>query len=240
MQVIMDIIYEDDWILVVNKPNKMLVYPSLIAKNCHWFATKELAKLGYDNLHTIHRLDRPTSGVLLFAKNKEAAVIFSQLFKEKGIKKTYLCLVRGYTEEEGMIDKDLKKDGEGVLQPALTRYTTLEKRSVDREISKYPQSRFSFLEVEPITGRMHQIRRHLAHLRHPIIGDKRYGDRHYNRYMKEVMEMENLLLHAYRLEFTHPLTQEKMRIQAPIPEVMEKILADLGFSKSEVLLRELI
>lgn len=236
----MEIVYEDEGIIVINKPNKMLVYPSPIAKNCHWFATKELAKLGYSDLHTVHRLDRPTSGVLLFAKNKEMAITFSQLFKEKAIKKTYLCMVRGHTEDEGMIDKELKKDGEGVLQHALTKYRTLDKITVDMEISKYPQSRFSFLEVEPISGRMHQIRRHLAHLRHPIIGDKRYGDRHYNRYMKEVMEMENLLLHAYRIEFIHPLTQERMKIQAPIPKVMEKILADLGFSKSEVLLRESI
>lgn len=233
----MDIVYEDEYFLVIDKPHKMLVYPSPIAKNCHWFATKELAKLGYENLHTVHRLDRPTSGVLLFAKNKEMAITFSQLFKEKAIKKTYLCLVRGHTEDEGEIDKELKKDGEGELQQALTKYKTLEKKTADIEISKYPQSRFSFLEVEPISGRMHQIRRHLAHLRHPIIGDKRYGDRHYNRYMKNEMEMENLLLHAYKLTFTHPISQEEISIHAPVPSVMEKVLGDLGFSKSEVLLR---
>ena len=240
MRQAMDIVYEDEYILVIDKPHKMLVYPSPIAKNCHWFATKELAKLGYENLHTVHRLDRPTSGLLLFAKNKETAITFSQLFRDKAIKKTYLSLVRGHTEEEGIIDKELKKDGEGELQEAVTKYKTLEKGIVDIEISKYPQSRFSFVEVEPISGRMHQIRRHLAHLRHPIIGDKRYGDRHYNRYMKEEMEMENLLLHAFKLEFTHPISQQKMSINAPIPVVMKKVLDAFGFSKSEVLVRGIV
>jgi tRNA pseudouridine65 synthase len=233
----MNILYEDESILVVDKPNKMLVYPSPIARNCNWFATKELEKIGYTKLHTVHRLDRPTSGVLLFAKNPSMAKEMSLLFRNKEIKKTYVCLVRGFTEDEGLIERELKKDGDGEFQTASTYYQTLEKNTVDLEISKYPQSRFSFLKVEPITGRMHQIRRHLAHLRHPIIGDKRYGDRHYNRYMKEKMNMENLMLHAYSISFIHPLTKNKIEISAPIPETMKKLLDDLGFSKIPVLLQ---
>jgi tRNA pseudouridine65 synthase len=233
----MDILFEDDSFLIVNKPHRMLVYPTPIAKNCHWFATKELEKLGYTNLHTIHRLDRPTSGVLLFGKNKEIARKISLIFKNHEIKKTYLCLVRGYTEESGLIENALKKDGEGVLQDASTRFKTLEKQNVDIEISKYPQSRFSFLEVVPNTGRMHQIRRHFAHIRHPILGDRRYGDRHYNRFMKDEMQIDNLMLHAYSLEFKHPNTDENLKIIAPIPQVMREILDHFSFSKSQVLLR---
>lgn len=233
----MIIIYEDESLLVIDKPNKMLVYPSPIARNCNWFATKELAKLGYTKIHTVHRLDRPTSGVLLFAKNASMAKEMSLLFRNKEIKKTYVCLVRGFTEDEGLIEKELKKDGDGDLQEASTYYKTLEKKTVDLEISKYPQSRFSFVKVEPITGRMHQIRRHFAHLRHPIIGDKRYGDRHYNRYMKEKMDMENLMLHAYSMSFIHPFTKEQINVTAPLPETMQKLLVDLDFSTIPTLLQ---
>lgn len=233
----MNIIYEDESLLVIDKPNKMLVYPSPMAKNCHWFATKELAKLGYENLHTIHRLDRPTSGVLLFAKNAEMAKEMSLLFRNKKIEKCYICLVRGYTEDEGRIEKELKKDGEGELQNASTYYKTMERNEVDRQISKYPKSRFSLLKVEPLTGRMHQIRRHLAHLRHPIIGDKRYGDRHYNKYMLEKLKMENLMLHASSLSFVHPFTKEKLKIVAPLPAAMCKLLNELHFSTIPTLLQ---
>ena len=208
----------------------MLVYPSLIAKNCHWFATKELAKMGYANLHTVHRLDRPTSGLLLFAKNKEMAKAISNLFAGNEVAKKYLCIVRGFTEAEGKIDKALQKEGEGEVQEALTLYQTLQQQEVDLEISKYPKSRFSLLEVRPITGRMHQIRRHLAHLRHPIIGDIKYGDRHYNRYMREVLGFENLMLHAHQMEFTHPLSQEKISITAPLPAEFIDLLKGLAFS----------
>ena len=233
----MFIIYEDESLIAVDKPHKMLVYPSPLAKNCHWFATKELKKLGYSNLHTVHRLDRPTSGVLLFGKNKTIAKELSLLFRNNEIKKTYLCIVRGFTDDLGVIDKELKKDGDGILQIAETHYKTLEKQEVNVEISKYPNSRFSFLAVEPITGRMHQIRRHLDHIRHPILGDKRYGDRHYNRFLKEELTIDNLLLHAYKLSFIHPLTKEDLEITAPIPEVMRKALDEFSFSKTEVLLR---
>ena len=236
----MFVVYEDESLIVIDKPHKMLVYPSPMAKNCHWFATKELKKLGYNNLHTIHRIDRPTSGVLVFGKDKETATALSLLFKNKEVKKTYLCLVRGFTDDNGSIENDLKKDGSGELQNAVTRYITLEKQEVPIEISKYPQSRFSFLAVQPVTGRMHQIRRHLEHIRHPILGDKRYGDRHYNRYLKEEMGMENLLLHAYQISFRHPVTQEMLSITAPIPEVMRTTLDQFSFSKTEVLLRDLV
>jgi len=211
----------------------MLVYPSLIAKNCHWFATKELAKMGYANLHTVHRLDRPTSGLLLFAKNKEMAKAISILFAENQVSKNYVCIVRGFTEAEGCIDKALQKEGEGEVQEALTHYRTLQQQEVDLEISKYPRSRFSLLEVKPITGRMHQIRRHLAHLRHPIIGDIKYGDRHYNRYMREVLGFENLMLHAYQMEFIHPLSKEKISVKAPLPDEFLGLLKRLEFSNAQ-------
>ncbi len=227
----MNILYEDESIIVIDKPSKMMVYPTPMAKNCHWFATKELAKLGYTKLHTIHRLDRPTSGVLLFAKNKEVARDLSLLFRENKIKKTYLCLVRGFTEKSGSIDKALKKDGDGSLQEAKTNYTLLNQIIVDLEISKYPQSRFSLVEVEPQTGRMHQIRRHFSHLRHPIIGDKRYGDRHYNKFIKEQYKIEDLMLHALSIEFKHPSSKELIKIETDPPTYFNELLEILNAVK---------
>lgn len=227
----MNIVYEDEWIIVIDKPAKMLVYPSPMAKNCHWFATKELAKLGYTKLHTIHRLDRPTSGVLLFAKEKEMARALSELFKNGEVKKTYHALVRGHTPINGIIDKDLKKDGEGELQLAQTKFESIQYFLLNEEISRYPQSRFTLVQVEPLTGRMHQIRRHFSHLRNPIIGDKRYGDRHYNKYIKEHFEIENLMLHASKLEFEHPATKEMLKIEAPLADSFYSLLVILDEAK---------
>lgn len=230
----MNILYEDESIIVIDKPSKMMVYPTLLAKNCHWFATKELEKLGYKNLHTIHRLDRPTSGVLLFAKHKEMAQQLSLLFRNGDVNKKYSCIVRGHTEQGGLIEKELKKDGEGDLQEAKTTYSSLQHYLLDEQISRYPQSRFSLVEVEPLTGRMHQIRRHFAHLRHPIIGDKRYGDRHYNKFLKEKYEIENLMLHAKSLEFEHPQLKEVIKIEAKLPETFIELLKILETSKVAV------
>ena len=230
----MNILYEDESIIVIDKPSKMMVYPTLLAKNCHWFATKELAKLGYSNIHTIHRIDRPTSGVLLFAKQKLMAQQLSSLFKEGKVKKTYNCIVRGHVEEEGEIIKELKKDGEGDLQMAKTIYKTLKHFILNEEIGRYPQSRFSLVEVEPITGRMHQIRRHFSHLRNPIIGDKRYGDRHYNNFIKENYKIENLMLHAKSLEFTHPISNKLIKIEADLPAPFIDLLNLLSATKNPI------
>lgn len=231
---LVEILLEDDDLIVINKPSKMMVYPTLLAKNCHWFATKELSKLGYKNLHTIHRLDRPTSGVLLFAKHKEMAQQLSLLFRNGEVNKKYSCIVRGHTEQSGSIQKELKKDGEGEFQEAETKYSTHQHYLLDEQISRYPQSRFSLVEVEPLTGRMHQIRRHFAHLRHPIIGDKRYGDRHYNKFIKENYEIENLMLHAKSLEFEHPQLKELIKIEAKLPETFIELLKILETSKVPV------
>jgi len=230
----MNILYEDEYIIVIDKPSKMMVYPTPMAKNCHWFATKELAKLGYAKLHTIHRIDRPTSGVLLFAKQKEMAKQMSLLFREGKVKKTYNCIVRGHTEAEGEITKELKKDGEGDLQKAKTKYKTLQHFELDEEISRYPQSRFSLLEVEPISGRMHQIRRHFSHLRHPIILDIRYGDRHYNKFIKKQYEIENIMLHAKFIEFEHPQSKKLIKVEARLPESFLKLISILNATNDTI------
>jgi tRNA pseudouridine65 synthase len=231
----MYILYEDESIIVIDKPSKMMVYPTMMAKNCHWFATKELEKLGYSSIYTIHRLDRPTSGILLFSKNKLMAKHLSLLFRNGEIKKKYSCIVRGHTDSRGIIEKTLKKDGDGELQTAITSYQTLQTFTINAEISRYPQSRFSFLEIEPKTGRMHQIRRHFAHLRHPIIGDKRYGDRHYNKYFKENNNLENMMLHAKSLEFIHPESHKNIIIEAPLAKPFNDLLNYLKINSDEAL-----
>ena len=153
----MEILFEDEHLIAVNKVPGMMVYPSPIGKNCHLFATKELKKMGYSGLHTVHRLDRPTSGVLLFAKHKDMAADLSDMFREHEVKKTYNALLRGYVPEEGIIDKALKKEGDGEEQEARTDFRLIEKVEKEVEISKYPNSRFSWVEARPLSGRMHQI-----------------------------------------------------------------------------------
>lgn len=182
-------------------------------------------------VYPLHRIDRPTSGVLLFAKSSEAASRLQPAFASHEIKKYYLAIVRGFLPEaQGIINQPLSKDLDQELQDASSEYWRLAEVEIPFSSSpKYTSSRYSLVKVFPHTGRMHQIRRHFAHLRHYIIGDSTHGDNKQNKFFRQHFQSNQLLLQAWMLQFTHPYNGEEIFIKAEISEQLENIIYSLGW-----------
>ena len=192
-----------------------MVHRSPIAKDATEFALQKLRDQLNQLVYPVHRLDRKTSGVLLFALDPETLKLLSQKFEAGEIQKTYLALLRGYTEDSGKIDYALTNDT-GKVQEAITHYKTLDKAEIDFPFGKHETSRYSLVEAKPETGRYHQLRKHFAHILHPIIADRAHGCNKQNRFFKATWNMTTMLLHAQSLTFDHPVTHEKMQIEASI------------------------
>ncbi len=210
-----EILYEDDDIIAINKPPGILVHRSRLSED-RIFVLQLLRDQIGQRLFPAHRLDRATSGVLLFGKTSEAAAALGQQFMDKSLGKRYTALVRGFVQEEATIDYPLadEESGKGLV-PAVTHYKRLNQTTTDMAIGlRYTTARFSLVEVEPETGRRHQIRKHFAHLRHPIIGDPRHGDVKHNKYFREQFGITRLLLHARQLTIKHPVTGDVMILDA--------------------------
>lgn len=238
----LDILYEDDALIAINKPSGLLVHPSWIAPrrtpNCVSIIKRYLDGA---TVHTVHRLDRATSGVLLFAKDKDAARQLNEDFAERRVRKTYLCVVRGYTAEEDVIDHALKEKLDKMedrrtrkdkpAQDAVTGYRRLATVELPIPVGRYESSRYSLVECKPHTGRKHQIRRHMKHIFHPIVGDTKHGDGRHNTMWREQFALNRLLLMATELSFTHPLTGEQITLQAPVAPEVDSLLQKMGWSE---------
>ena len=180
-------------------------------------------------VYPVHRLDVGTDGVLLFALNKDTARELSYQLQASEVKKTYFAIARGWAKPEGVIDIPLELDSTNVPVPALTRYLTHQKIELPYAIGKrHPTARYSLVEARPETGRFHQIRRHLARLAHPLVGDTVHGDSHHNRFFRTQLDLPGLWLKAKELEFKHPKTGELVRILSPWSERWEKAAQTLG------------
>ena len=185
----LSIIHQDDNLVVINKPSGLLVHRSPIDKHETRFAVQELRNQIGQHVYPLHRLDKPTSGVLIFALSSEAASFYGQQFQEHEIHKTYLALVRGHGPNQLSIDHALKDEaddyagitGGGEAKPALTHMKCLNQFEIPLMVDRYPTTRLSLMQCKPVTGRKHQIRRHLKHIGHPIIGDSRHGKGVLNR-----------------------------------------------------------
>lgn len=212
----LEILYEDEFIIVVNKPPGILVHKTWISEDKVFLLQKLRDQIGF-RPYTIHRLDRGTSGVILFAKSAEISGRFSALFMDHSIEKKYLAIVRGWLPEKGCIEYPLSdpESGKNEKLEAITPYKTLVKSEINAAIGlKYKTARFSLIEASPRTGRRHQIRKHFAHIDHPIIGDKRHGDVKHNTYFREHFDISRMCLHASELHFIHPITDVKLSITA--------------------------
>jgi tRNA pseudouridine65 synthase len=227
----LDILFQDDHYIVIDKPAGMLVHRTKLAKHdVAEFAMQLLRDQIGQWVYPLHRIDRPTSGILLFAKSSEAASAFETQFSEKKIKKYYLALVRGYLGEEKIyLDYPLKKELGEEMQEAQTTFWSMAQMEIPFASSpRHETSRYSLVKAFPHTGRMHQIRRHLSHLRNYLVGDTSHGDNKQNKFFRKQFELHKLLLHAWQVEFVHPYTQEDILIEAPLPEYFGDILAKLG------------
>jgi len=219
----LEILYRDEYLLIINKPSGLLTHRSNLSTDKD--SVVDRLKLMFENPPSpVHRLDRPTSGVIVSAFNKETARIIGSCFLNGSVHKKYIAVVRGYLDESGTIDIPLKKDGEGELQGALTAYRSLKQLEIPIKNNKYSSSRYSLIQVEPVTGRFHQIRRHLARIGHPLLGDTSHGDLRHNRIFEKEFNNNRLLLHGESISFPHPESMEKLLVSAPIPLDMMRII----------------
>jgi len=234
----LEILYQDDHYIAVIKPHGLLVHRTDIAEHQKKFVLQKLRKQIKRWIYPIHRLDGPTTGVLVFGLHKKAASKLGNLFRKRNMKKTYYALVRGHAPDKGIIDQDIQKHLTNYFQNAVTEYITVAKGILPLSRFGYDQLYYSLVRVQPHTGRMHQIRKHLKHINFPIICDRRYGDwRHNNLFGKE-FGTKNLFLLAKKLAFVHPYTNELVRIEAPFSEDMLQAAKRFDWDMEELQKRE--
>lgn len=233
----MKIIYQDDYLFAIDKPAGYFVHPPELSPYPvppHKICLYALRDHFRQEVFPVHRLDAPTSGLVLFAKDRETTRELNFLFSQRQMKKTYLAVARGYVPEQGRIQIPLEIAGFAETQESTTHYRTLKTLELPHAVGKkYPTSRYSLVEVIPETGRWHQIRRHFDRIAHPLIGDIEHGDSHHNRFFRDTLNISGLCLRAQKLEFTHPRTQEALSLESPPEERWEKIrsLFDIHITK---------
>jgi tRNA pseudouridine65 synthase len=273
---VLTILYQDEFMVAVDKPAGLFVHRSYMDKDEIYFALQLVRDQVRQYVYPVHRLDRPTSGVLLFALTKDVATKLNEAFANKssqvGLRsqlktelavesdhnlvqqdkvaelstnegidgcdvamvKTYYAVVRGHLAiPEDLIDHALKEkldklgdknvNRDKPAQSAQSYYQVKQQASLPIKVGKFDSVRYSLVEVRPITGRRHQIRRHLAHLRHPILGDINYGDNKQNPFFIQHFGFKRLMLHAKSLEFNHPVSNERITISAPFDRQWQQI-----------------
>ena len=255
------IIYQDEHLVAVDKPAGLFVHRSFMDKDEIYFALQLVRDQIGQYVYPVHRLDRPTSGVLLFALSKEVAQKLNEAFANKSnsaegltektddmqLTKTYFALVRGHlpiTQQVELIDHPLKEkldklgdknvSRDKAAQSAKTHYQVIKQASLPVTLGKFDSVRYSLVKLLPITGRRHQIRRHLAHLRHPILGDINYGDNKQNPFFIKHFGFKRLMLIAKSLSFIHPITNEVITIHAKFDEQWQHVFNELNWLIDDV------
>lgn len=234
----LEILYRDDRIVAIDKPAGLLVHRSDIDRHETRFAVQLLRDQLGRRVQPVHRLDRGTSGVLLFAFDADTTRNLSRQFENDEVAKTYLAVVRGWPPEAGVIDHALTRrhDDYGrpiehaVPQPAVTHYRRLAVAELPFAVDRYPTSRYALVELRPQTGRRHQLRRHMKHIAHPIVGDATHGKGRHNRFFAQHFGCDRLLLACVELAFRHPATGERVAIRSGPGAAFEAIAARLGWS----------
>ncbi|WP_071608963.1 tRNA pseudouridine(65) synthase TruC [Entomohabitans teleogrylli] len=235
----MEIIYQDRWLVAVNKPSGWLVHRSWLDRDEKVVVMQTVRDQLGQHVFTAHRLDRPTSGVLLMGLSSEVGRLLAQQFEQRQIKKRYHAIVRGWLQEEATLDYPLIEELDKIAdkyarqdktpQPAVTHYRGLAVCEMPIAVGRYASARYSLVELEPHTGRKHQLRRHLKHLKHPIIGDSKHGDLRQNRAAADHFGCHHLMLHASELALNHPVTGEPLTIRASLDAVWIQALAQFGW-----------
>ena len=241
----LEILYRDEYIVAINKPSGMLVHRSEIDRHETRFVLQLLRNQLKQRVYPVHRLDKPTSGVLVFALSSDIASAMVKQWQQRAVEKRYLAIVRGYMPEfthldyamRPPVDKYARNEVEKPPQEAITDFRRLGTIEIPVAIDKYPQSRYSLVEAIPKTGRKHQIRRHLKHLSHPIIGDARYGKGRHSRYFRDHLNAGRLLLHAWKLAILHPVHGTPLTFSAPLDAVFAHLIR--GFAWETILPEEL-
>lgn len=230
----MDVLYRDERLAVVNKPAGLMVHDSALARGETEFAADRLRTLFSRPIFLVHRLDRATSGCLLLAFDREAASILGKTLMSREVAKDYLAVCRGWVDPPaGLIDHPLDGGpGKPVKKPAQTRYRQLATGELDVPCAGFPTARFALLQCSPETGRFRQIRRHLKHLHHHLIGDTSHGDGQRNRMFRIELGVHRMLLHAWRLRFAHPENGAAIECAAPLDGEWRRVIDRFGWERA--------
>ena len=234
------LLYQDEYLVAIDKPSGLLVHRSWLDRHETQFAMQMTRDLIGQHVYPVHRLDRPTSGVLLFALDPQTARTLSEDFAQHRVQKEYLALVRGWTPEQLFIDYPLKEELDKIAdkfatvdkpaQEAQTKLQRLQTVELPYAVSaKHPTSRYSLVRLMPHTGRKHQLRRHMAHIFHPIVGDTKHGDGRHNRFFREQYDCQRLMLCNLSLTIQHPQLQSPLRIQTELDAQWQQLFAQFGW-----------
>ncbi|QMT36776.1 tRNA pseudouridine(65) synthase TruC [Neisseria wadsworthii] len=237
----LEILYRDETCIAVNKPAGMLVHRSPISPQETRFVLQTLRNQIGQHVYPIHRLDRPTSGALLLALTSHTARLLTEQFENQHIQKTYWAVVRGHLQGSGTINYPLKEEydaygathihPEKAAQSAITDWQSLAVAELPfQSAARYPTSRYSWLALTPHTGRRHQLRRHMKHIFHPIIGDTTHGDGRQNRAVTTFCGINRLMLHARSLSFTHPHTRHHITLEAEADDNWQSLFKAFGWA----------
>jgi tRNA pseudouridine65 synthase len=236
------ILYCDEHLVAVHKPAGMLVHPSDIDAAERSSALQALREQLRCRVYPLHRLDKPVAGVLLLALHADAARALGAVLASGRVRKTYVAVVRGHAPERGVIDyalrevrdaiTDARARGSKPAQAAVTEYVRLHTAELPIPVGRYASARFSLLHLWPRTGRRHQLRRHLKHISHPILGDTTHGDGMQNRFARTHLACKRLLLCAQRVELDHPFGGARLSITAPFDSHFRGVVQGLGWDLS--------
>lgn len=229
----LQVLFHDDNYVAVHKPAGLLVHRSWIAEKGEddRFALQMVRDQIGQWVYPVHRLDRPTSGVLVFGLSSEAARLLVQEFEQRRVEKRYLAVVRGYADEQEHIDYALLAEDGTEPQSAITDYRRLATVELPIPVGRYQTARYSLLEVYPQTGRMRQIRKHMKHIFHPIVGDTSHGDGKHNQMFRDRFNCYRLLLQANRLSFCHPYSGEPVFVEAGDEPEFERLFTEFGWQE---------
>jgi len=242
-----DIIYQDEYLVAIHKPAGMLVHRTKLDVYEQDAVLQLLSDQLGVHLYPVHRLDKATSGILLFGLSSNVARRIQACFENCSINKTYVALVRGYCEPEGEIDhalsnkRDQRREGKPVVgrdwpaKPSQTSYQRLLSTEVPIACGRYDRSRYSLVALFPKTGRRHQLRRHMKHINHPIIGDTTYGQGRHNRLFRQHFNSHRLLLCASNLKLKHPVRNTRLDLSTKLDVDFMSVLTALGWSSNDVL-----
>jgi tRNA pseudouridine65 synthase len=237
-----ELVYRDDFLVAINKPSGLLVHRSPIDRHETRFALQLVRDQIGRRVYPVHRLDKPTSGVLLFGLSSDIAREVSAQFAAGTVHKDYLAVVRGHCPEAGRIDHPLKAEwdrmADGDRRPdkpaqiALTDFRRLATVEIPFLVDRYPQSRYSLVALQPKTGRRHQLRRHMKHIGYPLIGDAKHGKGVHNRFFQSQYQCHRLLLACIGLELVHPVSGETLSLRARLDASYTRVLQAFDWQRA--------
>jgi tRNA pseudouridine65 synthase len=235
------VLYRDDRLIAIDKPSGWLVHRSNLDRHETRILVQALRDQIGQYVYPAHRLDKGTSGVMLFALDPTTVRQLGEQFERHAVRKTYRAIVRGWPPASGRIDHPLQteQDEYGTTaeapdaKTAITDFQRLATVELPDAVDRYPTSRYALVSMNPITGRRHQLRRHMKYISHPIIGDATHGKGRHNRFFQARFNCDRLLLACTELRFSHPEDGRELAIRAPIGDQFAEVIGHLGWSGIE-------